>query len=190
MSHPTVDLDDLVHQRARLGILAILSRGDRVEFGHLKDALDLSPGNLSRHLTTLVEARLATVEKGYQGRHPRTWVSITKAGRHAYHDEIATLRSLLALQDATHGEEPSAPGRSRPAADEHPSTDCHLNHRHGHLRTVWWPYWSSSSRLCLGPAARVPRAPAVIRSGPNHFRASGRRWTGWIPRDGDDPVAW
>ncbi len=109
MSHPTVDLDDVVHQRARLGILAILSRGDRVEFGYLKDALDLSPGNLSRHLTTLVEARLVTVKKGYQGRRPRTWVSITKRGKSAYDDEMAILRSLLALQDAPRDEDPNAP---------------------------------------------------------------------------------
>lgn len=100
MSHPTVDLDDVVHQRARLGILAILSRGDRVEFGYFRDVLDLSPGNLSRHLATLVQARLVRVEKGYQGRRPRTWVSITKRGSSAYDDEIAVLRSLLALQDA------------------------------------------------------------------------------------------
>lgn len=107
MSHPTAALDDVVHQRARLGTLAILSRGDRVEFGYLKDALGLSAGNLSRHLTTLVEAQLVTIEKGYQGRRPRTWVSITRAGRNAYDGEVAILKSLLALTaaptDPAHG---------------------------------------------------------------------------------------
>lgn len=109
MSHPTVDLDDVVHQRTRLGILAILSRGDRIEFGYLQQALDLSAGNLSRHVTTLVEARLVTVEKGYQGRRPRTWVTITRLGGKAYHDEMTVLRSLVALADATPSE--SAPPR-------------------------------------------------------------------------------
>lgn len=103
MSHPTVDLDDTVHQRTRLGILAILSAGDRVEFGYLQGALGLSAGNLSRHLTTLVEAHLVTVEKGYQGRRPRTWVSITKAGKAAYDGEVSILRSLLALAGAPTG---------------------------------------------------------------------------------------
>lgn len=121
MSHPTVDLDDVVHQRARLGILAILSRGDRVEFGYLKDALDLSPGNLSRHLTTLVEARLVSVKKGYQGRRPRTWVSITTRGKSAYDDEVAILRSLLALQDAPHDVDPSAPEPD--GTDQQPDRD-------------------------------------------------------------------
>lgn len=123
MSHPTVDLDDVVHQRARLGILAILSRGDRVEFGYLKDALDLSPGNLSRHLTTLVEARLITVEKGYQGRRPRTWVSITKTGKRAYDDEMAILRSLLALQDASRDEGQDAPEPDDPDQQPDPGED-------------------------------------------------------------------
>lgn len=112
MSHPTADLDDIVHQRARLGILAILSRGDRIEFGYLKDTLGLSPGNLSRHLTTLIEARLVDVDKGYQGRRPRTWVSVTRAGRRAYNDEIAILRSLLALHDT-----PAAAETDDPATD-------------------------------------------------------------------------
>lgn len=121
MSHPTVELDDTVHQRTRLGILAILSRGDRVEFGYLKGTLGLSAGNLSRHLTTLIEARLVTVDKGYQGRRPRTWVSITKTGKSAYDDEIAILRSLLALQDAPRDEAPNA--SETDDVDQHPDSD-------------------------------------------------------------------
>lgn len=109
-----MDLDDVVHQRTRLGILAILSRGDRVEFGYLQQALDLSAGNLSRHLTTLVEARLVTVEKGYQGRRPRTWVTITHRGRKAYHDEMTVLRSLVALADATPSEPAPTPDGETP----------------------------------------------------------------------------
>lgn len=122
MSHPTIDLDDVVHQRSRLGILAILSRGDRVEFGYLQESLHLSPGNLSRHLTTLVEALLVDVDKGYQGRRPRTWVSITRRGKAAYDDEMRILRSLLALQDAPHDEkhsdeEPRDEDRDEPEAE-------------------------------------------------------------------------
>ena len=101
MTHPTVSLDDTVHQRSRLGILAILSAGDRVDFGYFRQVLDLSPGNLSRHLTMLVQAHLIAIEKGYQGRRPRTWVTITTTGRRAYQSEMTALRSLLALADAT-----------------------------------------------------------------------------------------
>jgi DNA-binding MarR family transcriptional regulator len=94
--HPTNGLNDLVHQRHRLGILTIAAESKRVEFGYLKDALELTGGNLSRHLTVLVEAGLLDMEKGYDGKRPKTWVSITRSGRQALADEIAALRALVA----------------------------------------------------------------------------------------------
>jgi DNA-binding HxlR family transcriptional regulator len=93
-AHPTNGLDDTVHQRHRLGILTITSEA-RAEFGYLRDALDLTPGNLSRHLTVLQEAGLVQVDKGYQGRRPRTWVRITVRGRDALAAELATLTELV-----------------------------------------------------------------------------------------------
>jgi len=93
-AHPTNGLDDTVHQRHRLGILTITAEA-RAEFGYLRDALGLTPGNLSRHLTVLEEAGLVQVEKGYQGRRPRTWVRITGAGRAALAAELAALTELV-----------------------------------------------------------------------------------------------
>jgi len=93
--HPTNGLNDVVHQRHRLGILTIAAESKRVEFGYLKDALELTGGNLSRHLTVLVDAGLLDMEKGYDGKRPKTWVSITRAGRTALAEEIAALRELI-----------------------------------------------------------------------------------------------
>jgi DNA-binding MarR family transcriptional regulator len=93
-AHPTNGLDDTVHQRHRLGILTITAEA-RTEFGYLRGALGLTPGNLSRHLTVLEEAGLVRVEKGYQGRRPRTWVRITGLGRAALAAELATLTELV-----------------------------------------------------------------------------------------------
>ncbi|MGB3443929.1 MAG: transcriptional regulator [Actinophytocola sp.] len=93
--HPTNGLNDVVHQRHRLGILTIAAESKRVEFGYLKDALELTGGNLSRHLTVLVDAGLLDMEKGYDGKRPRTWVTITQAGRRALTAEIAALRALV-----------------------------------------------------------------------------------------------
>ena len=56
MTHPALQLDDVVHQRVRLGILAVLAEAKRADFGFLRDALDLSDGNLSRHIQVLEEA--------------------------------------------------------------------------------------------------------------------------------------
>jgi DNA-binding transcriptional ArsR family regulator len=69
--HPTQALDDVVHHRTRLGILAVLLEVDRAEFGYLRDVLGLSDGNLSRHLRTLEAAGHIRVRKGYQGK--RSW---------------------------------------------------------------------------------------------------------------------
>jgi len=93
-AHPTNGLDDTVHQRHRLGILTITAEA-RADFGYLRDALGLTAGNLSRHLTVLEEAGLIQVEKGYEGRRPRTWVGITSAGRAALTAEVGVLAELV-----------------------------------------------------------------------------------------------
>ena len=97
--HPTNGLNDVVHQKHRLGILTVAAESKRVEFGYLRAALELTAGNLSRHITVLEEADLLRVEKGYDGRRPRTWVSITAAGRTALAKEIAALRTLVDRHD-------------------------------------------------------------------------------------------
>ncbi len=93
--HPTNGLDETVHQRYRLGILTITAEAESADFGYLRDALGLTPGNLSRHLTVLEEAGLIKVDKGYEGKRPRTWVSITSDGRAALAAELAALTELL-----------------------------------------------------------------------------------------------
>ena len=93
--HPANGLDELVHQRVRLGILTIAHEARRVEFGYLRTSLELTAGNLSQHLSVLENAGLITTEKGYAGRRPRTWISLTKAGHAALADEIAQLKRLI-----------------------------------------------------------------------------------------------
>ena len=102
-AHPTTGIDETVHQRHRLGILTITAEAQRAEFGYLREALSLTPGNLSRHLTVLEEAGLVTVEKGYAGRRPRTWVRITRQGRAALAAELAALAELLRRHGTAHG---------------------------------------------------------------------------------------
>ena len=96
-SHPANGLDDVVHQRVRLGILTIAHEARQVEFSYLRTNLELTAGNLSQHLGVLENAGLITIEKGYVGRRARTWVSLTKAGRAALAAEIAHLKLLISL---------------------------------------------------------------------------------------------
>ncbi len=93
--HPANGLDDVVHQRVRLGILTIAHEARRVEFGYLRTNLELTAGNLSQHLTVLENAGLVSIEKGYEGKRARTWVSLTPDGQAALRDEIAQLKRLI-----------------------------------------------------------------------------------------------
>ncbi|MEU7004341.1 transcriptional regulator [Nonomuraea sp. NPDC046570] len=95
MTYPTGNLDDTVHQRHRLGILTIASEASRVEFTYLCEVLQLTRGNLNRHLAVLEEAGLITLEKGYDGRRPKTWIVITREGRVALSKEITALEELV-----------------------------------------------------------------------------------------------
>jgi DNA-binding MarR family transcriptional regulator len=89
--HPLTDLDELVHQRARLGILAMLREAAKVDFVRLRDSLGLTDGNLARHLQVLSEAGYVTTRKAQS----RTWVSLTAAGKKAFDKELAALRALV-----------------------------------------------------------------------------------------------
>jgi DNA-binding MarR family transcriptional regulator len=93
--HPVNGLDDVVHQRVRLGILTIAHEARQVEFGYLRDTLELTAGNLSQHLGVLENAGLITIDKGYAGKRARTWITLTKAGDAALADEIARLKLLI-----------------------------------------------------------------------------------------------
>ncbi|SCL31344.1 DNA-binding transcriptional regulator, MarR family [Micromonospora pallida] len=96
--HPFTGLDDVVHQRVRLGILTIAHEARRVEFGYLRTQLELTAGNLSQHLGVLEKAGLVEVKKGYAGR---TWITLTAAGSTALADEIGRLKLLIARVETT-----------------------------------------------------------------------------------------
>jgi DNA-binding MarR family transcriptional regulator len=117
--HPASGLDDTVHQRVRLGILTIAHEARRVEFGYLRDSLELTAGNLSQHLGVLESAGLVTLEKGYAGKRARTWVTLTKAGEQALAEEISQLKRLISQVESASADR-SRPGRARqtgPLAD-------------------------------------------------------------------------
>jgi DNA-binding MarR family transcriptional regulator len=102
-------LDDDVHQRVRLGILATLSGVSRADFAHLKRELGVTDGNLGRHLEVLNDAGLVKLTRDTSGTRPRTWVSITGRGRTALRKQIAALRKLMAQIDAA---DPTTPATS------------------------------------------------------------------------------
>lgn len=98
-AHPSRRIEETVHQRVRLGILAVLAEVERADFGYIRRALDVTDGNLSGHLQVLEEAGYVEVAKTFEGRKPRTWVSATSRGRDALGAEVAILRELVARYD-------------------------------------------------------------------------------------------
>ncbi len=100
MNHPIHDLDDVVHQRVRLGILATLIGGDRADFSTLCRGLDVTKGNLGQHLRMLEEAGYVAIDKAFENRRPRTQVSVTQHGRAAFAREGRALRRLLELAES------------------------------------------------------------------------------------------
>jgi len=103
VSHPSRRLDDAVHQRTRLGILAVLCEGGRADFAYLRETLELTDGNLSRNIRRLEEAGYVRVEKVIEGRRLRTWLSATRAGRQALDTEVTALREIIAGLDSPPG---------------------------------------------------------------------------------------
>ena len=92
------ELDPVIHASARLRItaaLAALGTGDRISFPRLQELLDMTAGNLSTHLRKLEDAGYVEVDKTFQGRSPATYLSLSAAGRRAFEDYTAQLRSLL-----------------------------------------------------------------------------------------------
>jgi DNA-binding MarR family transcriptional regulator len=92
------DLDPVIHQPARLQIMAALEalrRGDSVEFTFLRDLLGLTDGNLGAHLRRLEEEGYLTVEKTFVDRKPRTFVSLSAQGRAAFKRHVSALEAIL-----------------------------------------------------------------------------------------------
>ncbi len=88
-------IDELIHGRIRLAVMAYLSTASGAEFTDLRNRIGTTDGNLSTHLRKLEEAAYVTVSKGYAGRKPQTVVKITDKGRAAFVHYLDALKGLL-----------------------------------------------------------------------------------------------
>ncbi|HEX3607133.1 MAG TPA: transcriptional regulator [Candidatus Dormibacteraeota bacterium] len=84
----------------RLSIMATLAAADRAEFGFVRDTVEVSDSVLSKQVATLEAAGYIEVCNGYVGKRPRTWLSITAAGRRAFEDHVAALVAIAGPGDA------------------------------------------------------------------------------------------
>ena len=88
-------IDEVIHGRVRLGIMAFLAGADSAEFSTLKARLQLTDGNLSVHLRKLEDAGYVEILKTFVGRKPQTQARITKAGRAAFARYLAAMSALV-----------------------------------------------------------------------------------------------
>src|SRR5476651_2847592 len=88
-------LDDVIHGRMRLGIMAYLASAEVADFNELKAALEATQGNLSIHLRKLEEAGFIAIEKSFLGRKPLTRARLTEAGRTAFAAYLDAISRLL-----------------------------------------------------------------------------------------------
>ena len=78
------EIDEVIHGRVRLGVMAYLSGAETADFNELKARLDVTDGNLSAHLRKLEDAGFVEVVKSFQGRRPLTRARLTDQGRQAF----------------------------------------------------------------------------------------------------------
>jgi DNA-binding transcriptional ArsR family regulator len=88
-------LDDVIHSRIRLAIMAVLVGVEHAEFTFLKDKVNATDGNLSVHLKRLDEAGYVSVHKRFVGRKPLSSYKLTARGRRAFESYVTRLESLI-----------------------------------------------------------------------------------------------
>jgi len=88
-------IDDVIHGRLRLGVMAYLANAEVADFNELKSVLEVTQGNLSVQLRKLEEAGYVDIEKGFLGRKPRTQIRLTTAGRTAFAQYLDALGRLI-----------------------------------------------------------------------------------------------
>jgi DNA-binding MarR family transcriptional regulator len=88
-------LDEVIHGRVRLGIMAFLSSAGSADFNTLKAKLSLTDGNLSVHLRKLEEAGYVAIDKSFVGRKPLTRVALSDTGRAAFAGYLDAISKLV-----------------------------------------------------------------------------------------------
>jgi DNA-binding transcriptional ArsR family regulator len=90
-----LELDRVIHEPARLAIVAVLAACQSADFVYLRHATGMTQGNLSAHLSKLEEAGYVTIEKRFQGKVPNTLCSLTDEGRTAFAKYRARVGKLI-----------------------------------------------------------------------------------------------
>jgi DNA-binding MarR family transcriptional regulator len=92
---PFLQLDRVIHEKGRLGILSMLAASPELSFTELRDALGMTDGNITTHIRTLQQAGYLSVTKSFQNNRPLTTCALTPAGRKAFTNYINLLEQII-----------------------------------------------------------------------------------------------
>lgn len=90
----------MIHSAVRLSIVACLAAAERAEFRFVRDAVEVTASVLSKQVSALEEAGYVRVRKDHVGKFPRTWLSLSPAGRRAFEAHLAALAAIASRAGA------------------------------------------------------------------------------------------
>lgn len=89
------ELDPLLHERGRLAIVSVLAAVKSITFTELRDALEMTDGNLSVHLQKLEDKGYVAIDKSFVGKRPQTTCRLTRAGQQAFTGYLDQLEAIV-----------------------------------------------------------------------------------------------
>jgi len=93
------DLNKAFESRVRLGIMSVLMVNDEVDFGTLKEQLQITDGNLASHINALEKLKYVKVHKQFVGKKPNTTYEATSIGKKAFSSHIDALERLIRISN-------------------------------------------------------------------------------------------
>jgi DNA-binding MarR family transcriptional regulator len=89
------EFNKVFESRVRLGMMSLLVVQEQVDFGQIKDSLQLSDGNLASHMNALEKIGYVEVRKQFIGKKPNTTYAITPEGKKAFSEHLNSLEKLI-----------------------------------------------------------------------------------------------
>ena len=88
-------LDKVIHEKSRMAIMSMLAASPDMSFTELRDALNMTDGNLTTHIRTLQKAGYVAVAKSFQNNRPLTTCSLTEDGKTAFTGYVSLLEEIV-----------------------------------------------------------------------------------------------
>lgn len=106
-TEPFMQLNKVIHEKGRLGIVSILAASPNLSFTEIKEMLGMTDGNVTAHMKTLKQAEYVAVTKSVSKRRPLTTYTLTDEGKKAFSEYLAHLETIIELTKSPKIEEKS-----------------------------------------------------------------------------------